>query len=341
MIFKKEETKEAAENPRRTEFNERVTHILLAVCKGMSAWVPAKDPLKNKIDELFKVLKKVARPKPPTGIAQEILEFFAKTNLEDKAKGFERGNVRAFIAELGQVIGKMSHSSGGINREMGGMIHDFESLADNGKLDVLKARIIEGLVKIREESGQMEKELARYREKTASLAKRLEETESLGFTDRLTHTLNRHAFETQVGQWFPDGKSNGEPVGFVFIDVDNFKSFNDTHGHQVGDLVLRFVADTLREGMGEDGKLFRYGGEEFLVLVPGKDLEAVAKVSEQTRRLLEKDYFVDKNRKLQVTVSMGVTLSKKGELLEEVLERADKALYSSKEKGRNRVTVSP
>ncbi len=338
MIFKKNENK-PVDGDKRAEFNERVTHILLAVCKGMTGWVPAKDPLKHKIEELFKVLKKAARPKPPTGIAQEILEFFEKTNLEENAKGFERGHVKDFIAELGTVIGKMSSSSGGINKEMGGVISNFESLHPGNNLEAMKAQIISGLIKIKEESGKMEAELVRYREKTKDLSKKLEETESLGFTDQLTHTYNRHAFEVQVGHWFPDGTSNGDSVGFVFADVDHFKKFNDTHGHQVGDLVLKFVAETLREGVGKEGKIFRYGGEEFLILIPEKDIETVTKIAEKIRKLLEKDYFVDKSRKLQVTVSLGVTLAKKGEALEDVLERADQALYKSKEGGRNRVTL--
>lgn len=339
MIFKKSETK-PAENNQRSEFNERVASILLAVCRGMSAWVPSTDPLQKKIQELLKVLKKVARPKPAAGLAQEIQYYFEKINLEDNAKSFERNQVKSFFSDLENVIGRMSSSSGGINKEMSGVINDFETMESINDLEVAKDKIIEGLSKIKEETGRMEKELEMYREKTESLAKKLQETESLGFTDQLTRLYNRHAFEVQVSEWFPDGNSNVNDLNFVMGDIDYFKKFNDTHGHQTGDVVLKFVAETLRESLENKGRVYRYGGEEFLMLLPGLEFEAAGKVAENIRKKLEKDYFIEKNEKLMVTMSLGVACAKKGESLEDVLKRADQALYGSKEKGRNRVTVA-
>ncbi len=339
MIFKKSEAK-PVENNLRSEFNERVASILLAVCRGMSAWVPSKDPLQKKIEELLKVLKKAARPKPATGLAQEIQQYFEKVNLEDDAKSFERGQVKSFFSDLESVIGRMSSSSGGINKEMGGVINEFETLESLDDLEVAKSKIIKGLSSIKEETGRMEEELEMYRQKTESLAKKLQETESLGFTDQLTRLYNRHAFEVQVSEWFPDGSSNVNDLNFVMGDIDNFKNFNDTHGHQTGDVVLKFVAETLREALEEKGRVYRFGGEEFLMLLPEIDIETAGKITETIRKKLEKDYFIEKNKKLMVTMSLGLACAKQGESLDQVLERADQALYVSKEKGRNKVTIS-
>ncbi|QPJ62550.1 MAG: diguanylate cyclase [Candidatus Nitronauta litoralis] len=339
MIFKKPESKPAVNN-QRSEFNERIASILLSFCRGMSAWLPSTDPLQKKIQELLKVLKKAARPKPAVGLAQEIQHYFEKVNLEDDAKNFERSQVKSFFSDLENVIGRMSSSSGGINKEMGGVIDEFATLESISDLEVVKGKIIKGLSKIKEETGRMEEELEMYREKTESLAKKLQETESLGFTDQLTRLYNRHAFEVQVSDWFPDGISNTNNLNIIMGDIDEFKKFNDIHGHQTGDMVLKFVADTLREALETKGKIYRYGGEEFLIFLPGMEFESAAKIAENIRKRLEKDYYIEKSKKLMVTMSLGVACTKEGETLEDVLEKVDQALYGSKEKGRNRVTIA-
>ncbi len=339
MLFKKSETKPVVAN-QRSEFNERVAHILLAVCRGMSDWVPSADPLQKKITELQAVLKKAARPKPASGLAQEIQQFFEKANLEDDAKSFQQNQVKSFFSDLEEVIGRMSDSSGGINKEMGGVINQFEQLNSANDLEMVRGRIIQGLSRVMGESGRMEEELSMYRQKTETLAKKLEETETLGFTDQLTQVYNRHAFEVQISEWFPDGKSNGKSLHLVIADIDHFKRFNDTHGHQVGDVVLKFVAETLRDALEDKGRLIRYGGEEFLIILPDMEAKLAGKMAEKIRRQLEKDYYIEKEKKLMVTISLGVACSIEGESLKNTIERADQALYASKENGRNRVTIA-
>lgn len=142
------------------------------------------------------------------------------------------------------------------------MIDEFATLESISDLEVVKGKIIKGLSKIKEETGRMEEELEMYREKPR-VSQKLQETESLGFTDQLTRLYNRHAFEVQVSDWFPDGISNTNNLNIIMGDIDEFKKFNDIHGHQTGDMVLKFVADTLREALETKGKIYRYGGEEF------------------------------------------------------------------------------
>ena len=129
----------------------------------------------------------------------------------------------------------------------------------------------------------------------------------------------------------------GDPVGVIAADLDRFKSVNDSLGHAGGDAVLKDVAYLLRKQLRAFDLSYRLGGEEFVVLLPGADLEVGAKISEQLRAAVEANSFQD----LEVTMSFGVSASERGTHFEfdSVLAEADEALYEAKRSGRNRVCV--
>jgi len=153
--------------------------------------------------------------------------------------------------------------------------------------------------------------------------------------DALTGVFNRYGFNERLDAAFASGSH--EHLSLMILDIDFFKRVNDTYGHDVGDVVLRFVADTLRAVAGEYGDISRWGGEEFTVLLDGSyDGPAVA---EQIRRRIEESEIQAKGFRVQVTVSIGVcTVEERSDVtVAQLVTRTDRCLYVAKESGRNRV----
>jgi diguanylate cyclase (GGDEF)-like protein len=157
--------------------------------------------------------------------------------------------------------------------------------------------------------------------------------------DQLTGMLNRKALAVRVQELAQQSSVTGEPVGVIVADLDRFKQVNDTWGHAAGDAVLKDVAYVLRKQLRAFDLAYRLGGEEFLILVPGSDLEQTAELAERLRERVA-DSRVGEG--VQVTMSLGVGASEHGERFNyaAVFSVADAALYSAKHHGRNRVCVA-
>jgi diguanylate cyclase (GGDEF)-like protein len=158
--------------------------------------------------------------------------------------------------------------------------------------------------------------------------------------DQLTGMLNRKALAVRVQELAQQSSVTGEPVGVIVADLDRFKQVNDTRGHASGDAVLKDVAYVLRKQLRAFDLAYRLGGEEFLILVPGSNLDQTAELAECLR---ERIAVSPVGEGVQVTMSVGVGASNQGERFNyaSVFSVADAALYSAKRDGRNRVCVAP
>ena len=155
--------------------------------------------------------------------------------------------------------------------------------------------------------------------------------------DSLTGILNRGAIHSLLQQEMERARREEKPLVAVMADVDHFKRINDIHGHQCGDSVLREVTQRLRSAIRAYDSLGRYGGEEFLILIPGlADNESVTLI-ERIRKIIEQDPFFCGEASLRVTCSFGVAWLGAGDELEGLIHAADQALYQAKANGRNRV----
>ena len=160
----------------------------------------------------------------------------------------------------------------------------------------------------------------------------------MALTDELTQLFNRREIEQRIHNAFINAKLKDTPVALIMIDIDFFKKVNDTYGHATGDMVLKEVAQIIHDQVNEDNDeaAGRWGGEEFIILLPGYDAEAAGKVAERLRKDVERHNFEGVGQR---TVSVGVTSAKTGESEEEVFIRSDNALYKAKQSGRNRVII--
>ena len=157
--------------------------------------------------------------------------------------------------------------------------------------------------------------------------------------DSLTHTWNRNSIIEILTRELSRGTRENAPLGVVVVDLDRFKNVNDQHGHSAGDAVLREAARRLQSGMRQYDSLGRYGGEEFLILLPGCDAANSTNQADRLRRQLAQTEIRYNQISLSVTASFGVTSAPCGQILspESIIGRADEALYVAKRLGRNRV----
>jgi len=160
--------------------------------------------------------------------------------------------------------------------------------------------------------------------------------------DALTGTMNRRTIDVWIERTFTDAERSGRPVSVLFIDLDHFKSVNDRYGHACGDDCLRAVSTALR-GVLSDADMFgRYGGEEFIAVLPGRDGAEARAVGERMRTAVENCEVRHDGQRVRLTVSIGIATRQHGEATPAAaIARADKALYAAKRQGRNCVQVAP
>ncbi|MDF2366900.1 PleD family two-component system response regulator [Sneathiella sp.] len=165
----------------------------------------------------------------------------------------------------------------------------------------------------------------------------------LAVTDSLTGLYNRRYMSSHLDAMLQRAKIDYKPVCVMIMDIDFFKRVNDTHGHDVGDEVIREFSERIGASVRGIDLACRYGGEEFVVVMPDTDLSVASTVSERLRRQIsEKPFSANKGTlELSLTCSIGVTVSKEEENSDGLLKRADEALYKAKGDGRNRVVVAP
>lgn len=159
--------------------------------------------------------------------------------------------------------------------------------------------------------------------------------------DPLTGLFNRRYLEETLERELARAAREGNSIGICMADIDRFKSFNDQHGHKAGDLVLQALADILLTYSRAEDVVCRYGGEEFLILLPGADLDVTARRAEDWRRAFEQAKIQFDDGSLSTTLSLGVAVyPRQGLKSDELLKAVDEALYDSKRNGRNQVSVA-
>lgn len=183
-----------------------------------------------------------------------------------------------------------------------------------------------------ERVASMEQEAQGYRE-------HLEEQRQKALIDPLTGLPNRAAWSERLDHEVTRWQQHGNMLLLAMLDLDHFKRINDNYGHLAGDKVLKIIASVLRKRLRGSDFIARFGGEEFVLLVPDTTLPVGVKLAETLRAAIEACPFHFKGERVTITVSMGMTAFKPGERSELVLKRADQALYRAKDAGRNRVEL--
>jgi len=190
---------------------------------------------------------------------------------------------------------------------------------------------------------QLRKEIVRRKKIQSQLELANLELEKISMVDGLTGISNRRYFDSFMDAIWDINKREDFPLSVIMIDIDHFKSFNDTFGHLNGDICLKTVANTIKDTVGRPGDLVaRFGGEEFIVLLSNTDCKGATYVAEKIRKAIEGEIIELEDALTSVTVSLGVSfIDEIGEKVpEDLIAKADEALYRAKDSGRNRVELS-
>lgn len=174
----------------------------------------------------------------------------------------------------------------------------------------------------------------------AAVFRQLKEMERSLYQDSLTGIGNRKFADIRLSELMGAYVDHGQPFGVLFVDIDHFKAVNDTYGHATGDKVLALVARTLQNGLRPTDRVCRWGGEEFVCLLPNVDRVELQQVAERARVLVDRSWLDTGLGALRVTVSIGGTLAQVWDSASSLVERADRNMYMAKQAGRNRVVVS-
>lgn len=215
-----------------------------------------------------------------------------------------------------------------------------EKPLDAASLKSIVERILGDTQRIIEHNDEVSGKLAAASHEVEVLRRQVEDARRETLVDTLTGVGNRKLFDVRLRECMRNAMEDGSQLSLLMADIDHFKKFNDTYGHQLGDLVLRLVAKVLTDGIKGRDIAARYGGEEFAVLLPHTRLQDAVKVADQLRAMIasRRIHKRDDNRDLgTVTLSMGAASFRPGEPAAAFVQRADAALYFAKHHGRNRV----
>lgn len=216
----------------------------------------------------------------------------------------------------------------------------------NANIELIESRLVEGgkpnadavltaIAGISQANDALTSKLAKAEEQIQAQAQQIRTHESEARTDSLTALSNRRAFDDELNRRHAEWVRNETPFALLILDVDHFKSFNDTHGHQAGDEVLRHVGRAITECAREMDLPCRYGGEEFAIIMPATEAESGGVLAERVRSQIESMNVAFEGKQLRVTTSLGLAGVMAGDEATDLVKRADEALYASKDAGRN------
>ncbi len=253
--------------------------------------------------------------------AQRLAEELAQSKAQHAAEVL--GRLRDVAVRMAIDVGEHSSQVEEINEQL------------TASVDREPSEIVAVVTDLVEANERMREKLATTEIRLREQAQQIELHAAEARTDALTLLANRRAFDDELARRVAELRRHGRAFSLVMADVDHFKRFNDLHGHQAGDEVLRSLAKLFRQTMREMDMVARYGGEEFAVIMPGTDLNEACQGASRLRQAVEQAHFRYGGKDLQVTVSLGVAEASVDESEAALVARADKALYASKQHGRN------
>jgi len=248
-----------------------------------------------------------------------------------------------FIDRLGQVAA----STGDFHEKIGGYsekISKADNISElNSILDeVLKeTRLVQSeALKARDKMVLARQEVQDAEQRIHTLEAKLQHLSELVREDQLTGSLNRRGLDDVFERETARADRRGTPLCIAILDLDDFKKLNDTYGHIAGDAALKHLVKIVKDTLRSMDVIARFGGEEFLILMPETTVEAAASTMTRLQRELTKHFFLHDNEKVLITFSAGVALRRANEEQTELVKRADKAMYTAKQTGKNRVVIA-
>lgn len=277
-------------------------------------------------------------------LTEEAADRIYRTYISKKEPAEEFDDVSTQVSremnDIMSVIEDACKRAGNYGQSIQGVNDKLAAIDSPQQLKSVLSELFETTNDMAEYNKVLEGRLADSKSQIDDLQMKLELTRVESFTDELTGLTNRKRFDQALELEMEEAEESGDPLCVLLADIDHFKQFNDTHGHQTGDQVLKLVAHTLKTNVKGRDCAARYGGEEFAILLPKTKLSDAATLAEQIRLAVKARELVKKstNESLgHVTLSIGVALYQTSESAMQFIERADQCLYTAKELGRDKV----
>ena len=233
------------------------------------------------------------------------------------------GRVTALTGSVAEQVGEHSGSISAIHTELAGL------------QDADQAAVTAAIRKLQMANEAMQRRLAQAELQLQAHQRQLQNVASAARTDGLTGLLNRRTLDEELDRCLAEYRRRGRTSALLLVDVDHFKRFNDQHGHVVGDVVLKHVADVLLAHSRDTDIVARFGGEEFAVVLLGATASAVRKRAEQARSAIGQSIIEVEGKQLRVSASAGLAETAENDTVVSFLARADAALYAAKHGGRD------
>lgn len=269
------------------------------------------------------------------------LKFFGQEGEIDSTILHEAAqSIEDELQRITTYMGEAGDGTAAYGKSLASAQSDFSSAREADGLKAAISKILNDTHKMEQVNQTLENKLASSTQEIGRLQDDLEDMRKEALTDALTGIANRKMFDMELRRHAADAMEKGESLSLLMVDIDHFKKFNDTFGHQTGDEVLKLLGHTLTKSVKGDDVSARYGGEEFAVILPRTTLEGAKHVAEGIRTRISQRKLVNRttNQDLgRITVSVGAGLFIFGESLSDFIKRTDQALYKAKATGRDRV----
>ncbi len=247
------------------------------------------------------------------------------------------------IAETTEILKKTGVATERYGETLEGVDGALQSAGSAEQIQNVVSNLVEQTRRMAEQNRTANESLNQSNNEIAELKVRMADIRSEALTDPLTGLANRRAFNEQLTDCLATAAEDKKPLSLLMLDIDHFKSFNDTYGHQLGDEVIRLVAGCMSANTKEQDTAARYGGEEFAIVLPQTSMHDAKVIAEQIRVVVAGQKIVRKTSRQtlgSVTLSIGVAEFRPGESEDDFIARADAALYAAKHAGRNCVQLT-
>jgi diguanylate cyclase len=276
---------------------------------------------------------------PTASLAETLYNEFLKSDVNDRMSTVSermQARIEAVHLAIDQAMTTANAYSGSLQSAQG----DLNGEIGAQTLRALAGRLLAETRRMQDTNRILEQKLEDSREDIAALQRDLDDVRRESLLDPLTKIANRKSFDEGLRSAIAEARQSGNPLCLILMDIDHFKTFNDTYGHQTGDQVLRLVAMTIKSNIKGRDLAARYGGEEFVAILPNTDLKGATIVSENVRQAIHGKELLKRstNEKLgRITASFGIAAFRPSDTAGSLIERADRCLYAAKHGGRNRV----
>lgn len=255
-----------------------------------------------------------------------------------------RETLKQMAASFVERLAEMTENTGEFHDKIGGYQQRLSKTEDIAELNVILDSIMQDTramqldaLRARDHLQASQKEVRDAEQRIEQLTTELMQLSEVAHQDFLTGTLNRRGMEEAFMREFSRAERASQPISIALLDVDHFKKLNDSLGHDAGDVALIHLAKVVKSTLRPTDVLARYGGEEFVIILPQTDQDGAIAIMSRVQRELTKNFFLHNNQKVLITFSAGVAERQGQEQPEDVIKRADLALYEAKHAGRNRV----